>query len=119
LNTAEALAAVFDLVRDVNIAIDKGEFLRGDVAGVQAFLETFDRVFAVMKDDDAAKLAALGYGSQTAETSDVEIEKKIAQRQAARQRKDFAEADRIRKELAERDIILEDSRDGTVRWKRK
>jgi cysteinyl-tRNA synthetase len=49
----------------------------------------------------------------------VEIEKKIAQRQAARQRKDFAEADRIRKELAERDIILEDSRDGTVRWKRK
>lgn len=119
LNTAEALAAMFDLVRDVNIAVARGEFLQGDAAGVEALLESFDRVFAVMKDDDAAKLAALGYGSQSNAISDAEIEKKIAERQAARQRKDFAEADRIRKELAERGIILEDSRDGIVRWKRK
>jgi cysteinyl-tRNA synthetase len=119
LNTAEALAAVFDLVRDVNIAIDKGEFRDGDVAGVQAFLETFDRIFAVMQDDDAVKLAALGYGRDIEQIGVAEIEKKIADRQAARQRKEFAEADRIRQELVERGIILEDSRDGTVRWKRK
>lgn len=119
LNTAEALAAVFDLVRDVNIAMDKGEFLRGDIVGVQEFLQIFDRVFAVMQDEDAAKLAALGYGNETEQISAAEIDKKIAERQAARQKKDFAEADRVRQELVERGIILEDSRDGSVRWKRK
>jgi len=49
----------------------------------------------------------------------VDIGKLVADRQAARQRRDFAESDRIRKELADRGIILEDSRDGSVRWKRK
>ena len=38
---------------------------------------------------------------------------------AARQRREFAKSDEIRKELAERGIILEDSKDGSVRWKRK
>jgi len=51
--------------------------------------------------------------------SDVEIEKLVAERQAARKRRDFASSDRIRKELADRGIILEDSKDGSVRWKRK
>ena len=118
LNTARALAAVFDLVRDVNIAMDKGEFKQGDVAAVQGFLATFDKVFAVLEDNDGAKLKALGYGSEGG-PDDSEIEKLVAARQAARQRKDFAESDRIRKELADRGIILEDSRDGSVRWKRK
>src|SRR5579863_9573138 len=56
LNTARALAAVFDLVRDANIAMDKGEFRQGDVAAVQALLATFDRVFAVLEDTDAERL---------------------------------------------------------------
>ena len=60
LNTARALAAAFDLVRDANIAIDKGEFRQGDVAAVQQFLATFDKVFAVLEDNDAQKLQALG-----------------------------------------------------------
>ena len=119
LNTARALAAAFDLLREVNIAIDKGQFHQGDVAGVQQFLANFDRVFAVLEDNDAEKLCALGYGAADAPGDDAEIEALVAERQAARQRRDFAASDRIRKELAERGIMLEDSRDGGVRWKRK
>jgi len=119
LNTARALAAVFDLVRDANIAMDKGEFRQGDVAGIQQFLVTFDKVFAVLEHNDAAKLQALGFRSTEAALSDTEIEKLIADRNAAKKKRDFAAADRIRKELADRGIILEDAKDGSVRWKRK
>ncbi len=118
LNTARGLAAVFDLVREANIAMDKAEFRQGDVAGVQEFLAAFDKIFAVMQDDDGAKMKALGYGGEGG-PSDSEIEKLVAERQAARLRKDFAESDRIRKELAGRGILVEDSKDGSVRWKRK
>jgi cysteinyl-tRNA synthetase len=119
LNTARALAAAFDLLRETNIAIDKGDFRQGDVAAVQEFLATFDRVFAVMEDNDAEKLRALGFGPENNGPSDAEIEKLIADRQAARQRRDFAASDRIRKELADRGILIEDAKDGCVRWKRK
>jgi len=118
LNTAMALAAVYDFVREANIAMDKGEFRQGDVASAQEFLATVDKVFAVVADNDAEKLQALGYADAAAIT-DAEIEKLIAERQDARKRRDFATSDRVRKELADRGIILEDSKDGTVRWKRK
>ncbi len=119
LNTARALAAVFDLVREANIAMDKGEFRQGDVAAVQNFLATFDKVFAVLEDNDAEKLQALGYASAQAGLGDAEIDKLVAERNAAKKKHDFAAADRIRKELADRGIILEDAKDGSVRWKRK
>jgi cysteinyl-tRNA synthetase len=119
LNTAMALGAMYDFVRDVNIAIDKGEFRQSDVGAAKDFLATFDRVFAVIADTDAEKLAALGYGAADGAMSDADVEKAVAERQDARKRRDFAASDRIRKELAERGIILEDSRDGSVRWKRK
>ncbi|HYL62305.1 MAG TPA: cysteine--tRNA ligase [Candidatus Methylomirabilis sp.] len=119
LNTARALASVFDLLREANIAMDKNEFRQGDIAAVQSFLASFDRVFAVLQDDDAAKLSALGFAAQSAAPSDAEIERLVSEREAARRRRDFTTADRIRKQLADRGIILEDSRDGTVRWKRK
>jgi cysteinyl-tRNA synthetase len=119
LNTARGLAAAFDLVRDVNIAIDKGAFHQGDVAQVQKFLADFDRVFAVLQDNDGAKLRTLGYGAAERPNDDAEIEKLVAERQAARLKRDFGASDRVRKELAERGIILEDSKDGGVRWKRK
>ena len=118
LNTARALAAAFDLLREANIAMDRGKFRQGDVPAVQQFLATFDRMFSVMEDTDAEKLCALGFGGAGG-PSDAEIEKSIAERQAARQRRDFVTSDRIRKELEERGIILEDARDGSVRWKRK
>ncbi len=119
LNTAQALAAAYDLVREANVAIDKGEFHQDDGAAAQKFLATFDRVFAVLEDNDAAKLSQLGYGKGASALSDAEIEKLVADRQAARKRRDFASSDRIRQELAEHGIILEDSKDGSVRWKRK
>jgi cysteinyl-tRNA synthetase len=119
LNTAMALAAVYDLVREINIAMDKGEFGQEDVGAAKEFLATFDRVFAVVADSDAEKLQALGYADSAGELSDEEVEKRVARRQDARKRRDFASSDRIRKELADRGIILEDDRDGSVRWKRK
>jgi cysteinyl-tRNA synthetase len=119
LNTAQALAAAYDLVRDTNIAIDKGEFGQEDAADAQHFLATFDRVFAVLEDNDAQKLQELGYGVESGALSDAEVEQQMAERQAARKRRDFAASDRIRQELADRGILIEDNRDGSVRWKRK
>src|ERR1700680_4202723 len=113
LNTARALAAAYDLVREANIAMDKGEFRQGDVAAAREFLATFDRVFAVLEDNDAKKLQELGYAGDAGAPGDAEIEKLVAERQAARQRRDFPASDRIRKELADRGILLEDSRDGS------
>ena len=119
LNTAQALAAVFDFVREANIAMDKGQFHQDEVKPAQDFLANFDKVFAVLEDNDGEKLKALGYDSGTDTANDAEIEKLVAQRQAARKKKDFAESDRIRNELLKRGIILEDTKDGNVRWKRK
>jgi cysteinyl-tRNA synthetase len=119
LNTAQALAAAFDLVREANIAVDKGDFRQGDVAAVLEFLTSFDKVFAVVEDNDGERLRDLGYGSAESGPGDEEIDKFVAERNAAKKRRDFATADRIRKELADRGIIIEDAKDGSVRWKRK
>jgi len=120
LNTARALAAVFDLVREANIAMDKGEFRQGgDVTAAQEFLAAFDKVFAVMEDTDGEKLRALGFGGPESGPGDTEIDKLVRERNAAKKKRDFATADRIRKELADRGIIIEDAKDGSVRWKRK
>ena len=119
LNTAQALAAVFDFVREANIAMDKGEFRNSDVKGAQEFLSSFDQAFAVLENNDAEKLKAIGFAATTSGVDDAEIEQLVADRQTARQRRDFAASDRIRKELSDRGIILEDTKDGNVRWKRK
>jgi cysteinyl-tRNA synthetase len=119
LNTAQGLAAMYDFVREANIAMDKGEFLQNDVAPTQEFLADFDRVFAFLEDNDAEKLKHLGYDAGTDSLADADIEKLVAERQTARQRRDFAESDRIRKTLSDHGIILEDAKDGSVRWKRK
>src|SRR5262250_1921435 len=84
LNTAQALAAVFDFVREANIAMDKGEFRQGEVKAAQEFLNSFDQVFAVLEDNDAEKLKELGFGASGGELSDAEVEKLIAERNAAR-----------------------------------
>ena len=97
LNTAMALAAIYDLVREANIAMDKGEFRQGDVAAAQELLASFDRVFAVIDDNDAEKLQALGYARTRAAGCPTQKLKMAAQRQDARSRRDYAAADRIRK----------------------
>src|SRR5713101_6100841 len=119
LNTAVALAATFDFVREANIAMDNGGFGQEDAAAAQEFLAAVEQIFAVVKDNDAEKLKELGFGGVEEAVTDSWIEEKISGRQAARQRRDFAKSDEIRKELAEHGIILEDSKDGSVRWKRK
>ena len=107
LNTAEALAAVFEYARDANSAMDSGEFRAGNVAAALEFLGRFDSVFDVLRP------AAAG-----GQLSDAEVESLIAGRAAARKARDFARADQIRQQLLEQGIILEDTKSG-VRWKRK
>jgi cysteinyl-tRNA synthetase len=110
LNTAEALAAVFEFVREANIAADAGEFHAGNVASARALLDRFDAFFDVLKPSANSKEAG-GW-------SDAEVEKLIAERTAAKKARDFARADQLRAQLLDQGIILEDTKDG-IRWKRK
>jgi len=107
LNTAEALAAAFEFVRDANSAMDSGEFRAGNAPAALEFLGLFDSIFRVL--EPSVKAGAL---------SDPDIEAQVAQRTAAKKARDFALADRIRDQLLEQGIILEDTKSG-VRWKRK
>jgi cysteinyl-tRNA synthetase len=118
LNTAQALAAVFELVRDMNIAMESGKLSATDAEVVRKAMLGFDEIFAVLKDDDAERLRALGFATELSGPSDEEINALVAKRVAAKKNKNFAESDRIRDELAAHGIILEDTREG-VRWKRK
>ena len=107
LNTAEALAAVFEYVRDANSAMDSGEFRAGNAAAALQLLGRFDSVFDVLRPTVAS-----------GELSDAEIDRRIAERAAAKKGRNFALADQIRDQLLEQGIILEDTKSG-VRWKRK
>src|SRR5688572_5474898 len=110
LNTAGALGVMFELVRALNAAIDSNELGTGDVPAVKGAFDTFDRVLGVLalrREEDR----------QTALPPD-EIERLVAARADARRRRDFGEGDRIRQQLLDAGIVLEDSPTGT-RWKRK
>jgi cysteinyl-tRNA synthetase len=135
LNTARALGAMFDLVRDVNAAADAGEVRQDDIAHVMKALEQFEEIFAVLKDDDAAKVRAIvdwaraeGQAgkitaaaeelAKAAALSDEEVEQLVSEHSQARKSRDFARSDAIRHQLAEQGIVLENTKDG-VRWRRK
>jgi cysteinyl-tRNA synthetase len=107
LNTAEALAAIFEYIREANIAADAGEFYAANVASARALLDEFDAFFDVLK----PSVSAGGL-------SDAEVEQLIADRTAAKKARDFSRADQLRAQLLDRGIILEDTKDG-IRWKRK
>jgi len=119
LNTAFSLAAIFDLVRDVNTAMDRGEFLQQDAPIVLASMEKFDAILAVLAADDDEKLRDLGFGLEQSRWTAEKIEQLIAERNAAKKRRDFKRSDEIRQELLNSGIIVEDTRDGSVRWKYK
>jgi cysteinyl-tRNA synthetase len=110
LNTAGALGAMFELVRALNSAIDGGAIGQPDLAGIRETFDEFDRVLGILSlrraEDEQPPIPI------------EEIRQAIADRNAARQRRDFAAADRIRNDLAARGVLLEDSAAGT-RWKRK
>jgi cysteinyl-tRNA synthetase len=119
LNTALALAAVFDLVRDANTMMDRGELRAQDAPRLVAAMEKFDRVLSVLADDDAERLAGVGIAVEKPRMGAAEIEGLVEERNAAKKRRDFQAADSIRQRLADSGIILEDSKDGSVRWKHK
>ena len=107
LNTAEALGAAFEYIRETNIAMDAGEFKAGNIASAQTLLARVDAVFDVIE-------VARGEGALAGDA----IDKLVAERTLAKKQKNFARADEIRQSLLDQGIVLEDTKDG-VRWKRK
>jgi cysteinyl-tRNA synthetase len=135
LNTAQAQAAIFDMVRKANAAMDAGQFKKDDVPALLASLEGFDELFAVLKDDDGPKIRdiiewakAEGRENEVSvellemagarQISDGDVANKIAEMEAARRSRNFKVSDTIRAELAALGIIVEITKDG-ARWKRK
>jgi cysteinyl-tRNA synthetase len=135
LNTAQAQAAIFDMVRRANVMIDGGQIKKDDVAPLLSALEKFDEIFAVLRDDDGPKMKAIldwakregrekdvsqelldAVGAQS--LSDAEVEEKIAGMEAARRARDFKTSDAIRGELTSAGLLVEITKDG-VRWRRK
>ena len=110
LNTAAALGAIFELVSDLNSAIDAGAIGKADVLAAKDAFDRFDRVLGVVS-------LRLAEDAKPPVPVD-EIEQAIEDRHVARRRRDFAAADRIRQDLAARGVLLEDNAAGT-RWKRK
>ncbi len=103
LNTADGIAAVFELVRDINVSVLES----GSKSLVEYAIGIFDELTSVL---------GLVYNRKT-DAIDSEIEALIEARQAARKSKNWSEADRIRDELKNRGIVLEDTPQG-VKWHR-
>ena len=135
LNTAQAQAAIFEMVRQANAAFDTGRIKKDDVAPLLSVLVKFDEIFAVLDDDDGPKMKRvlawaqaegrekdisneLREALQSGQSSDADIEKKIADMKAARGARDFKTSDTIRAELADAGILVEITKDG-IRWRRK
>jgi cysteinyl-tRNA synthetase len=135
LNTAQAQAAIFEMVRAANAAIDAGEMRKSDVSALLGAVEKFDEIFAVLADDDAPKIQAILEWARSegrekditpealalagsGQLSDADIEKKIAEMEAARKVRNFKVSDALRAELIAAGILVENTKDG-IRWRRK
>ena len=135
LNTAQAQAAIFEMVRQANTASDSGSVKKDDVPPLLSALTKFDEIFAVLEDDDAAKMKrvydwAIAEGHEkdisdelraaveSGQLSDSKIEAKIEEMKAARSARDFKKSDAIRAELTEAGVLVEITKDG-IRWRRK
>jgi cysteinyl-tRNA synthetase len=105
LNTSVALAALHNLAREVNTAIDEHALREENKRELLALIDRFNSVLNIFEDEQAILL-------------DDDIQSLIDERQEARRRRDFARGDEIRDQLARRGITLEDTKDG-VRWKRR
>ena len=135
LNTAQAQAAIFDMVRLANAAIDSGEMKQDDALPLLSALDQFDEIFGVLKDDDISKMQrvadwARAEGKEKDISSelldalrshaltDEQVNQKIEEMKAARAAKNFAASDAIRAELTANGIVIEQTKEG-VRWRRK
>jgi cysteinyl-tRNA synthetase len=135
LNTAEAQAAMFDMLRKANTALDAGEVRQDDVKPLLCALEKFDEIFGILKDDDQPKMKAIldwaraeGRDKEigpelleiagSAQLTDEQVNQKLAEMEAARKARNFKASDALRAELSAEGIIVENTKDG-VRWRRK
>src|SRR6266478_3099488 len=135
LNTAQAQAALFDMARKANAALDANEVRKDDVKPLLGALEKFDEVFGVLKDDDQPKMKAVLNWARTVgreqdasaelleiasseQLSDDQINQKIAEMEAARKVRHFMTSDSLRAELSAAGIIVENTKEG-IRWRRK
>ena len=107
LNTAGALAAMFEYLRDVNSAMDAGDMRADNRRPALDFLARFDSVFAVLEPT-----------VESGQIGDAEVETRIQARNDAKKARNFTLSDQIRQQLLEQGVILEDTKSGT-RWKRK
>ena len=105
VNTAVALAAIHNLVREVNIVLARDGLLADDQAAILDAVAKFDAVLGI-------------FGPEETEMLDAEIEALINERQEARRNRDFKRSDEIRDLLANQGILLEDTKDG-LRWRRR
>jgi cysteinyl-tRNA synthetase len=135
LNTAEAQAAMFDMIRKVNAALDAQEVSQNDMTPLLAALDKFDEIFGVLKDDDQPKMQSIlewarAEGREkeispelleiagSSQLTDEQVNQKLSEMEAARKSRDFKSSDAIRAELTAGGIIVENTKDG-VRWRRK
>ncbi len=135
LNTAEAQAAMFDMLRKANTALDAGEVRHDDVKPLLGALAKFDEIFGVLKDDDQPKMRVIldwarAEGREkeispelmeiagSAQLADEQVNQKLAEMEAARKSRNFKLSDALRAELTAAGIIVENTKDG-VRWRRK
>jgi cysteinyl-tRNA synthetase len=135
LNTAQAQAAIFEMIRQANTGLDAGEVKKDDVPTLLGTLTKFDEIFAVLEDTDAPKMKQVMEWAQTegrekdisdelraavqsGALSDSDIDAKIAEMKAARTSRDFKKSDAIRSELTDAGILVEITKDG-IRWRRK
>jgi len=135
LNTAEAQAAMFDMLRKTNTALDTGEVRQDDVKPLLEALEKFDEISGILKDDDQPKMKAIldwarAEGREkeispelleiagSAQLADEQVNQKLAEMEAARKARDFKASDALRAELTAAGIVVENTKEG-VRWRRK
>jgi cysteinyl-tRNA synthetase len=136
LNTAQAQAAIFEMVRSANSTLDSGQIKKDDAAPLLAALEKFDEIFAVLKDDDGPKMkqvfdwastegrkqdisAELRETVQSAQMSETEIQARVDQIQELRKARNFKASDALRAEtITAANIVIENTKDGII-WRRK
>jgi cysteinyl-tRNA synthetase len=135
LNTAEAQAAMFDMLRKANTALDAAQVHQDDVNPLLGALDKFDEIFRVLKDDDQPKMKAIldwarAEGREkeispelleiagSPQLTDEQVNQKLAEMEAARKARKYKESDALRAQLTAEGIIVENTKDG-VRWRRK
>lgn len=106
LNISIALTAFFDMIKRINVMIVNDEIFKGDPEKIISAVKDINSVLGILKEESEDELSP-------------EILEKIKIRQQARKENNFILSDQIRDELYSLGIILEDTKDGTVRWKKK